>query len=91
VVDQYFAILENEGEKIETAEEKLIAQPIPENTSGYPAFETGDAILRKSVCPSGSYQLSATEGIPLISDPTIPYLKDVYDHTIQIIDTIENL
>ncbi|MDD5167221.1 MAG: magnesium/cobalt transporter CorA [Syntrophales bacterium] len=90
VVDQYFIILENLGEKIEAAEEKLIARPEPETLRAIQTLKREMLFLRKSVWPlreAVSY-LQRRES-PLISDQTVPYLKDVYDHTIQVIDTIE--
>jgi magnesium transporter len=47
-------------------------------------------MLRKSVWPLREVisRLERSESL-LIKDPTILYLKDVYDHVIQIIDNIE--
>ncbi len=90
LVDQYFMILENLGDRIELAEEELIAQPIPKTLHAIQHLKRNMLFLRKSVWPlreAISY-LERRES-PLISDQTVPYLKDVYDHTIQVIDTIE--
>ena len=90
VVDQYFLILESLGEEIELAEEKLVIMPIPETLQAIQHLKREMLFLRKSVWPlreAISY-LERRES-PLISGQTVPYLKDVYDHTIQVIDTIE--
>jgi magnesium transporter len=90
VVDQYFILLESLGERIEFAEEKLIAQPIPATLQVIQHLKREMLFLRKSVWPlreAISY-LERRES-PMISEQTTPYLKDVYDHTIQVIDTIE--
>ena len=90
IVDQYFIILEKMGERIEFAEEKLVTQPAPETLQTIQHLKREMLFLRKSVWPlreAISY-LERRES-PLISDQTVPYLKDVYDHTIQVIDTVE--
>jgi magnesium transporter len=90
VVDQYFIILESLGERIELAEENLITLPIPATLQVIQHLKREMLFLRKTVWPlreAISY-LERRES-PIISDLTAPYLKDVYDHTIQVIDTIE--
>ncbi len=90
VVDQYFIVLESLGEDIEMAEENLITRPMPETLQAIQHLKREMLFLRKSVWPlreAISY-LERRES-PLISEQTVPYLKDVYDHTIQVIDTIE--
>ena len=46
--------------------------------------------LRRSIWPLREVISTLTrEEIPLMSDAVIPYIRDLYDHTIQVIDTIE--
>jgi len=90
IVDNYFVILEGTGEKIEEMEEKLIANPTPNILQGIHNLKRDMVFLRKSVWPlreviSG---LERTES-SLIKESTGIYLRDVYDHSIQVIDTIE--
>src|SRR4030066_1376027 len=90
IVDSYFLILERTGEKIEEMEEKLIANPTPKTLQGIHNLKRDMIFLRKSVWPlreviSG---LERTES-SLIEESTGIYLRDVYDHSIQVIDTIE--
>jgi len=47
--------------------------------------------LRKSVWPLREVVSGLERGeTPLVHESTRVYLRDVYDHTIQVIDTIEN-
>jgi len=90
IVDNYFVILEGTGEKIEEMEEKLIVNPTPNTLQGIHNLKRDMIFLRKSVWPlrevvSG---LERTES-SLIEESTGIYLRDVYDHSIQVIDTIE--
>ncbi|MFH1834908.1 MAG: magnesium/cobalt transporter CorA [Methanobacteriota archaeon] len=90
IVDHYFAILEKFGEKIEGLEEALVEDPKPSTLQGIHHLKREMIFLRKSVWPlreliSG---LERSES-PLIEESTAIYLRDVYDHTIQVIDTVE--
>ena len=91
VVDGYFAILEKLGERIESMEEELVSSPSEKTLEQIHKLKREMIFLRKSVWPlreliSG---LQRTES-PLIRESTGLYLRDVYDHTIQVIDTVES-
>lgn len=90
IVDSYFIILEKLGENIEDVEETMIANPTPETLHAIHRLKRKMISLRKSVWPLREV-VSALErsDSSLIQEPTRIYLKDVYDHTIQVIDTVE--
>ncbi|KPK85704.1 MAG: magnesium transporter [Phycisphaerae bacterium SM23_33] len=90
IVDQYFVILEKFGETIETTEEGLISDPVPERLQAIRSLKQDMIFLRKSVWPLRE-AVSALERAEskLIKKGTRVYLRDVYDHTIQVIDAIE--
>lgn len=90
VVDNYFLILEHLGDKIEYLDEGLVIQPGPETLKIIHKYKRDMIILRKSVWPlreliNGLQRVESD----LIKKATRVYLRDVYDHTIQIIDSIE--
>lgn len=91
VVDSYFSILEKMGERIEVLEEELVEEPTEKTLQEIHRLKREMIILRRSVWPLreviSSLQRSESE---LITEPTSVYLRDVYDHTIQIMDTIES-
>ncbi|HPQ28748.1 MAG TPA: magnesium/cobalt transporter CorA, partial [Desulfobacteraceae bacterium] len=91
VVDNYFVILERLGEKIEEMEEALLANPTPEMLQSIQGMKRTMISLRKSVWPLREVvsTLERTES-SLIEESTNIYLRDVYDHTIQVIDTLES-
>jgi magnesium transporter len=90
VVDQYFIILEKLGEKIEALEEQLVTRPTPSTLQTIHELKREMLLLRKSVWPLREAIGSLERGeSSLIRESTVIYLKDVYDHTIQVIDTIE--
>lgn len=90
VVDNYFLILEHFGEEIEDLEEQLIVDPIPETLKAIQKYKRDMITLRRSVWPLRELinSLQRTES-QLIKESTQIYLRDVYDHTIQVIDSIE--
>ncbi len=90
IVDHYFVILEKLGEKIEFLEEELVTNPRPETLQAIHTLKRDLIFLRKSVWPLREVINGLERGeSPLITEPTGIYLRDVYDHTIQVIDTIE--
>jgi len=90
VVDYYFVILENVGEKIESFEIELMEEPKPQTLKEIYRLKREVLFLRKSVWPlrEAVSKLERSESL-LISKKTVPYLRDLYDHTIQVIDTVE--
>jgi len=91
IVDNYFAILENYGEKIEYLENNLIKSPEPDTLEQIYKLKRTFLSLRKSVWPLRELIVFLTRGeSELIAEKTSIYFRDVYDHIIQIIDTIES-
>jgi magnesium transporter len=90
VVDNYFIILENLGERVEALEEKLISDPKRETLHALHVLKREMIYLRKSVWPLREV-ISGLERAEsgLIKEPTGIFFRDVYDHTIQVIDTVE--
>ena len=90
VVDNYFIILETIGDEIETLEAELLENPRPATLQAIYALKRKLISLRKSIWPLREV-ISSLERIDssLIQQSTDMFFKDVYDHTIQIIDTIE--
>jgi magnesium transporter len=90
IVDHYFGILETLGEKIEVTEEALIKNPSTATLQAIQHLKRKMLFLRKSVWPLRETinRLGRAES-PLIHESSSIYFKDIYDHTIQVIDTIE--
>ena len=91
VVDNYFAILEKLGEDIESMEEELVAEPTGKTLQQIHNLKREMIALRKSIWPLRELISSLQRsGTLLINETTNVYLRDVYDHTIQVIDTVES-
>jgi len=92
IVDNYFIIIEKLGEKIENLEDKMISRPKPANLRVIHKLRRDLIFLRKSVWPLREVISILERGeSPLILESTNVYLRDVYGHTIQVMDTVETL
>ena len=90
IVDSYYLILEKMGEKIEEMEEELVTNPTPQTLQTIHNLKRDTIFLRKSVWPLREVVNVLERGeSKLIKKTTHIFLRDVYDHTIQVIDTIE--
>ena len=91
IVDNYFVILDKIGQEIDRLEVELVTNPAPDTLPAIHVFKGEMIFLRKSVWPLREVvsSLERTESL-LVKDTTGIYLRDVYDHTIQVIDTIES-
>jgi len=90
IIDNYFVLLEQIGDRIEEIEDILVANPRPETLQTLHTLKREMIVLRKSIWPLREVitRLERWE-TPLIQQATTIYLRDVYDHTIQVIDAIE--
>ena len=91
IVDNYYTTIEDIGDSIEDMEEKLFVDPESVALKLIQNNKMNLLILRKSIYPlrESITKLYNDEHL-LISANTTKYFRDVYDHTIQIIETIEN-
>ncbi len=91
VVDSYFHILEQIGEEVEEVEDRLVLDTQKEDIQLVHRMRRNMILLRKSVWPLREV-ISALQRNEhnVIRSSTQIYLRDVYDHIIQIIDTIES-
>jgi len=90
IVDSYYAILEQVSDQIEFLDEELVVDPTSGTLGKIHHFKREMILLRKSVWPLREL-ISALqrEGTPLVQKSTGIFLRDVYDNTIQAVDTVE--
>lgn len=83
-------VLERVGERIEELEDAVVTTPRPETVREIHQLKREVILLRKAVWPLreviGALERRESR---LISETVVVYLRDLYDHTIQVIDTIE--
>jgi len=90
VVDCYFNILEKFGDRIELLEEELMEEPSKQTLKQLHHMKREMIFLRKAVWPMreliNNLERSETE---LIKPSTDIYLRDLHDHSVRVIDTVE--
>ncbi len=90
LVDGYFVILERLGDRIDLLEEELIARPGRHLVEQLYQLKRELLFLHKAVWPLREVISSLVRReSPLIRESTAPYLRDVYDHVVQAIDSVE--
>ena len=90
IVDGYFIVLESLGDRIETLENEVIENPSSGTLQEINKLKREMITLRRSVWPLREVIASLERGgSSLIQKATMAYLRDLYDHTVQVADTIE--
>lgn len=90
VIDNYFLILENLGEKIENLENESLNRPDTTTLKNIYRMKREMMFLRKAVWPMREIVNGITHSEnKLINKTSDVHLRDIYDHTIQVIDTVE--
>ena len=92
IVDNYFNILESFAEQMEVLEEEVLKTPTEETMHRIHSLRQEMVVVRRAVWPLRELvnTLVRTES-PLIDAGTGVFLRDVYDHTIQVVDIAESL
>jgi len=90
IVDSYYHVLEQLGDRLAELEERLTEDPDQEALNQIHHFKRELVSLRKAVWPLREV-ISALqrEDTQLVADSTALFLRDLYDHTIQVLDTVE--
>lgn len=90
IIDNYFVVLEKMSEKIESIEESLVVKPDPAVLSSINKTKRNLIFLRKSVWPLREVVRAITQSeSALIREENLAYYRDIQDHIIQAVDTIE--
>jgi magnesium transporter len=90
LVDEFFPVLERFGEQIEELEETVMLQPSPEILQRVHAVKRDLLVLRRTAWPErDTISAFSREESNLIQHETLVFVRDCYDHIIQVIDMIE--
>lgn len=91
IVDNYFFALEAISEDIEILEEAIVIGNKDDATASIYALKRALLSLTRSVWPVRELLAAIIKDeSTLVGDEVIPYFKDIYDHSCQIIDSIES-
>lgn len=90
VIDSFFPVLEEYGERLEALETRTIEQPDPSTNREIHHMRSDLLLLRRAVWPLREVINELIRGTsPLVEDHTRLYLRDSYDHAIRALDTVE--
>jgi len=90
VVDHYFEVLEQIGDDIEGVEEEVVERPTKDTLRSIHRLKRELVYLRRAVWPLREAIGSLVrDECDLIKRDTDVFLRDLYDHTVQAIDTVE--
>jgi len=90
IVNNYFKVLEDFGDRIEDLESDLIKNPGQKTLRSIYALKREVLSLRKAVWPLREVVDILERGdSPLIKKDTRIYLRDIYDRVVQAMDTLE--
>lgn len=90
IIDHYFWVLEELGERIEEFQDAVLVNPDPSVLEAVHSLKRQVIYIRKSVWPVreiAAALLRSESG--LITRETQLFLRDAYDHTIQVVETVE--
>lgn len=92
VVDRYFTVVERYGDRIETLEEDALRDPNPRVLEQVNQLRRELILMRRVVWPMRDVlsELRREES-PFIGAAAATYLRDVHDHTVQVLETLETL
>jgi magnesium transporter len=90
VVDSIFPTLEKLGEEVENLEETVIGTPVPETLREIRGVKRQLLEVRRAIWPARDAMSELLrEDSLLIRPETRVFLRDCYDHTIQVMDMVE--
>jgi len=90
IVDHYFLILEHLDENLEELESEVVSKPSLETVQKINQLKKNLITMRKSIWPLREL-LAKLLRSEFVLESSVIYFRDVYDHTVQIIDIIESL
>lgn len=92
VVDRYFNVLEEVGDASEALEEVLLSRPSNTELQNIHHLKQMSVELRRAVWPLREVinNLIRNEN-NFFKQSTMPYLRDIYDHTVNFIESLESI
>lgn len=91
IIDHYYPVLDAIGEAIDELEDKLLEKPSREMVVSLHEYKRSLTLMRRHVWPlrevvNGLYHDSSG----FIAQPTKVFLRDCYDHTVQLMDHVDS-
>lgn len=92
LVDRHFTVLEQIGERTEALEDELLSQARAGQFQVLHQLKRDTLALRRAVWPLREVVNTLARADTAFFQPdTLPYLRDVYDHTVHLIESLEGI
>ncbi|NJL89213.1 MAG: magnesium/cobalt transporter CorA [Coleofasciculaceae cyanobacterium SM2_1_6] len=90
IIDGFFPVLEAYGERIEELEDEVVMNPSKSTLEKIYRLRRELLALRRCIWPQrDAINILIRDGSSLISDEVKIYMRDCYDHTVQVMDMVE--
>lgn len=90
IIDGFFPVLEDYGERIELLEDEVVINPSRETLEEVHQIRRELLALRRAIWPQrDALNAMIRDRSELLSDDVQIYLRDCYDHAIQVLDMVE--
>ncbi len=90
IIDGFFPVLEAYGERIEELEDEVVTNPSKSTLEKIYRLRRELLALRRCIWPQrDAINILIRDGSSLISDEVKIYMRDCYDHTVQVMDMVE--
>lgn len=92
VVDEYFRVLDKVEENLERLEDQIVRAAHARVQTDLYTLKRDLSVVRRAVTPLRELLgtlIRADEADDLIADSTLPYLRDLYDHAVQVYESVD--
>jgi magnesium transporter len=90
IIDGFFPVLEQYGETIEDLEDEVVVNPTRRTLEKIHKLKRELLMLRRAIWPQrDAINSLIRDGNDLISEEVRVYLRDCYDHAVQVLDMVE--
>lgn len=90
IIDNYSDVLESQGDRIEAVEDILVSKPVPDTLKRMNDIKKDMLFIHKNIWPLREVTNLLERGeSQLVQDSTRFYIRSLYDHVIQAMDTTD--
>lgn len=90
VIDGYFPVLEEMGERLEALEQEILERPQSVTIQRAQEAKRDMLAVRRSIWPQREFLSTLVrDSSPLVTERTQTYLRDAYDHAVRIMDLVD--
>ena len=89
LIDEFFPLLDHFSDRLDTLEEEVVARPRRQLIADTHVIKRELQQIRHALWPMREMINNFSSATELVHEETRPYLRDCYDHIIQIVDIVE--